>query len=434
MMADGRSGGPDRWFDPWLVPQGGALGGLADDLQALLAAKEKRTRARKPDDQRRFTATVRAVTANLAANLLHPSKSCELAVPLANLMSPGVARYGNPLVPVKTLKATVMAMRDAGLLIVTPGYRGKTTTIRESEGMASEFASRGVLDADIAWDGAEGEELIILTRKRQEELEEGTSPRVFSERIGYADTPDTHAMRRQVQELNVWVARLDIAFEDDAQLPQIDISQRRSRRHFSLLPGDRTPRFDLGGRLFGAFWHTLSRDRRRASLRLQGEPIAEVDFNALFVRLAYGQLGAQLPSQLQADPYAIKGFPREHRAGLKKALNALLFADGELKRLPPDIIQDLPSGWSIRRLRDAILQSHPVLHQVIGSRVGFGLMFTESVILMAAMARMRDAGLCALPLHDAVLVPRSQAEEARLMLMAVGGEVSGLELPVSVKA
>ncbi len=432
-MVDGRSGGPDRWFDMWLVPKGGALSGLAGDLQTLLEAEEKRARARKPDDQARFTATVKALTANLAANLLHPSKSAELAVPLAKARMLGAARYGNPMVPVKTLKATVMAMRDAGLLIVTPGFRGKTTTIRASEGLASEFASRGVLDADVGWDGAEGEELIILTRKRHEEIEEGTSPRVFSERIGYADTPATHAMRRQMQELNAWVARLDIAFEDDGLLPQIDISQRRSRRHFSLLPGDHTPRFDLGGRLFGAFWHTLSRERRRASLRLQGEPIAEVDFNALFVRLAYGQLGAQLPAHLHADPYAIEGFPKQHRAGLKKALNALLFADGELKRLPPDIIQDLPSGWSIRRLREAILQAHPVLHQVIGSRIGFGLMFTESVILMAAMARMRDAGLCALPLHDAVLVPRSQAEEARLILMAVGGKVSGIELLVSVK-
>ena len=91
-MVDDRSGGPDRWFDPWLVPKGGALGGLADDLQALLEAKEKRARARKPDDQMRFTATVRAITANLAANLLHPSKSGELAVPLAKARTLEIGR------------------------------------------------------------------------------------------------------------------------------------------------------------------------------------------------------------------------------------------------------------------------------------------------------------------------------------------------------
>ena len=67
---------------------------------------------------------------------------------------------------------------------------------------------------------------------------------------------------------------------------------RELRRSFNL-PA-RTPlgveRFDLGGRLFGGFWQSLEKQRRR-SIRLDGELIADLDFAAMFLRLAYLEVG-----------------------------------------------------------------------------------------------------------------------------------------------
>ena len=428
----------DPWFDPWLVPVGASLISLADNLQDVLEGRERRKRARKPDDQRRFTASVRAVVANLAAMALEPSKGGALAIPLANLMMPGAARYGNPETPVKTLKAVVLACADAGLLVLTPGYRSRTTTIRATDVLIAEMQSRRVAMADVGRDGDDVEEVIILTRKRREELPGGmgASPRVFSERIGYLDTPDTHKMRDDVRAVNAWLAAVNVAMADEGDPhPHIDTDQRRLRRYFALLPGGDavTPMFNLGGRLFGGFWQSLERHERRSSLRINGEPIAEVDFNALFLRLAYAQLGADLPGDPDADPYDIVGFPPGHRGALKMALNALFFADGVLKRLPPDIAKVMPRGWTARRVRGAILKVHPALSRVFGQRSGFGFMFTESEILMMSLKRMREADLTALPLHDAVLVPQSRGEEAKAIMQDVGMAVAGVFLPVSLK-
>lgn len=425
----------DLWFDPFASPvPGSPLDAFAADLQAILEANETRTRRRKPDDRRRFIATVRALVANLAASVLEPSGTGAMAVPLANLMSPGAARYGHPMVPVKVLKAVVLACRDAGLVNVSPGYRGRTTTMRPTEALARELASRGVTFADITRGDDEAEELIILVRKRKEELADGVNamPRTYAERVGYLDTPDTLAMRDEVRELNAWLALANVGFADNG-MGQVDIGQRRLRRYFTVPPGA-TPRFDLGGRLFGAFWTNLERSRRRTSLRIEGEPIAEVDYSALFIRLAYAGLGVQLPVGLEDDPYAIAGFPDGHRASLKMAVNAFLFSDGPLTRLPPDIVANgWPRGWTVSRTQEAVLKAHPALGEVFGTRIGFELMHMESTILLACLKRMREAGLIGLPLHDAVLVPMSRGEEAKLIMEEKGERIAGVRLPVGLK-
>ena len=78
---------------------------------------------------------------------------------------------------------------------------------------------------------------------------------------------------------------------------------RRSGSFTGALTARQTPgreRFDLGGRLFGGWWQSLEKQRRR-SIRLDGEPIAELDFAAMFLRLAYLEVGESPP---EGDLYA----------------------------------------------------------------------------------------------------------------------------------
>jgi hypothetical protein len=44
-------------------------------------------------------------------------------------------------------------------------------------------------------------------------------------------------------------------------------------------------RFDLSGRLFGGFWQGLQR-QRRSGIRIDGEPVATLDYSSMFARLA----------------------------------------------------------------------------------------------------------------------------------------------------
>jgi hypothetical protein len=93
------------------------------------------------------------------------------------------------------------------------------------------------------------------------------------------------------------------------------------------------------------------------------------------------------------------------------------------------------------KMRAAILHHLPGLEPYLGDGraqrgepVGFRLMFTESQILLAALARLMAQGVVALPLHDAVLVRRDHAEIARRELEAVALGVCGVAIPANVKA
>jgi hypothetical protein len=62
-------------------------------------------------------------------------------------------------------------------------------------------------------------------------------------------------------------------------------------------------RFDLSGRLFGGFWQGLQRERR-SGIRIDGEPVATLDYSSMFARLAYASKGVRPPA---GDLYAIPG-------------------------------------------------------------------------------------------------------------------------------
>ena len=67
-------------------------------------------------------------------------------------------------------------------------------------------------------------------------------------------------------------------------------------------------RFDSGGRLFGGFWETLPKPVRRHGIRIDGEPVVELDYSQLNPLLSYHI--ADAPPQL-GDAYTAT---REARA------------------------------------------------------------------------------------------------------------------------
>jgi hypothetical protein len=74
-------------------------------------------------------------------------------------------------------------------------------------------------------------------------------------------------------------------------------------------------RFDQGGRLYGGFWQNLKTERRR-NIRINGEPVAVLDYGSMFTRLAYAEVGAVPP---EGDLYVIPGL-EGYRSGVKLAM------------------------------------------------------------------------------------------------------------------
>lgn len=164
-----------------------------------------------------------------------------------------------------------------------------------------------------------------------------------------------------------------------------------------------------GGRLAGGFWMSMARAERFKRIRLDGERIADVDYGQLFPRLAYVRAQAEQP---EGDIYDVAG-DETGRDGWKMLLNALLFKGGRLGNWPKGARQHFPEETKLRDAIEMLGQKHAPIAHLFGRGLGFQLMRIESDILISVVSHLFKQGITVLPLHDAVLVARSHAENAK---------------------
>jgi len=430
-----------------MIAKGDALCRLVEatlaDFDRFEQAHHLRVRARRPADRESREGLVHALVVNLAhASLSPPPRTGRLAVRAGNAAK-GVGRYDNPAFG-KGVKPLLHQMHEMGLL----DFRLPLTMCGEVSSIAptAEFASKvrdlGITLADFGRD--KREEVLALTRRARAAKS--------TDRINYQETTETRALRDDVRRVNAFLASADITFIEDGLSPHVDPHDRLLKRRFLLPLGEHAERFDLGGRLFGGFWTNLA-SSRRGSIRIEGEQVADLDYSSMFARLAYAHIGVVPPS---GDLYAIPGL-EAYRSGVKLAFNLFLFdRRGSRRKWPKDemgigVGTDanakatpnseaacfeglLPAGCeSTLRLRKAILDKHPALGKAFGRRLGYGLMFTESCVLMAVLEELMQRGIVALPLHDGLLCAQSRKEEAAEVMRGKAIEVIGAAIPVEEK-
>ena len=239
-------------------------------------------------------------------------------------------------------------------------------------------------------------------------------------------SPEVEAIARRVRQLQTYIWQADLATSPEAP---VVIDTRR--RHFwrSFLDG----RFDRGGRLGGpAFWLSLRKDIRRQYLRISGEPIAEVDVNASMPRVAYALNGA-MPD---ADPYAVPELAGVDRGAIKIVLLQLFWSPlNSATRLPSEPRAAIPASMSAKEVYEAVLRHNSPIADLLGAKqpIGAELLYRESEYLIEACLRAYSSKITALPLHDAMLVPESRAEEAREILSRAFHDEMGFPAVVTVK-
>jgi len=174
-----------------------------------------------------------------------------------------------------------------------------------------------------------------------------------------------------------------------------------------------------------------SRDRRNA-VRINGEPIADLDFNSMFLRLAYLEAGIAPPD---GDLYASVRLPgAADRDAVKHLVAAMLFRNSPITRIPPTLRSELPPRISADTARDAIFNAHPALLSVFEHGIGLRLMFTESQILVAALLRLIDHRIPALPMHDGLMVAQSKSGAALDAMRDASEQITGSRLlPITMK-
>ncbi|HEY5279645.1 MAG TPA: hypothetical protein VIJ67_07800 [Pseudolabrys sp.] len=364
-----------------------------------------RTRSRREADQRSFRLAVEAIACNLLITAM-TGQDATLSVPRSHDAMWGQGRYRNPVYgqhfrdALDLLETLKLASR------ATKGYRfsataRQATTIRATSKLTRHLPL-GVTDWSAFRCVAEPELIVLKPRKDDDRR---TQP------VDYKDTARTERWRREMQAINAWLAaapisviadkRRTIRLDNEGQ--PVEPYRRSLRRVFN------NENWNAGGRLFGGFWMTMERTERFRTIRIAGEEIANVDFSSLFPRLAYARAGIEQPDE---DVYDLIG-DGTCRDGWKTLINAMLFATRPLRGWPTGAREGLPAGIKLRDAVDAIKGKHSPIAKLLERGLGFELMSHEAGMLVSVVTALFKNGVTALPLHDSVLVPRSNAATAK---------------------
>ena len=98
-----------------------------------------------------------------------------------------------------------------------------------------------------------------------------------------------------------------------------------------------------------------------------------------------------------------------------------------------DTSKKLPEG-RFRDIMAAIKEGHAPIAGLFGRGIGHHAQFLESQVMIRTLLDLKEQGVVALPIHDAIIIPRSRAEvAARAMQGAFEGTVGG-HIPVTGEA
>jgi hypothetical protein len=393
---------------------------------------ETRSRKRKTKDAQSFRLALDVLVSNLAYSLLkHPEGRPTVISRRLRDRKP----YDNPAIPRNTFVQTVDLLEAAGFLTQALGAKGKgSTTILPTSRLTALVSG---LDVDLGCFRLDKHNPLVMLRRK---VVHGPGQEPTRRNIEFQDTPETERIRLEMSRLNSFLAGADLGFIPDG-LDIVDtIHDRTLSRRFVVL-NDQAARFDQVGRLSGGFWQNLEKDRR-GNLLIQGEPIADLDFEAMHPRLSYLLLRKEWPP---GDPYDLTGLlngydhtNKDHRGAVKKGLSSLLNG-GRAGRKYGKPLEGLPTGATPASLRAALKAKHPALVPIIDPPaplevpMGYRLMKLESDILLEALDHLMSLGVVALPSHDGVFVAQSNAAIAQEALQAASKFILDVTLPVKTK-
>lgn len=392
-------------FDPTRRAKSKRLADATWALAKWLTARERdlglRKRSRTEEEERKFKLAVEAVSANLLASHLSGLNGY-LDVPRQHATMSGryasevYGRHFPDLLDLMAHPEVALVSKVATGFNVKGGPR-QASTVRTLPALADHLPLEDASWGDLTQDPSATEVLILKGEKDKD----GKAPL-----LPYEDTKKIITLRKRVQSLNAALQKGQIEVVGAWEGWRPDPTDRMVRRFFN------NGSWTAGGRLFGGFWMTMPRAVRFALIRLDGQPTVNVDYEQLFLNLAYAQDLKEPPA---GDLYDIDGNPK-HRKGWKKVVNAELFARRPLTTWPRETAHLFSGKPSFKDIRRLLHERHGAIAHQFGTGLGFELMHTESKMLLYALDGMRRERITALPLHDAVLVGEGHGEAAKAIM------------------
>lgn len=392
---------PSRLFNPWRRASSDRFKAFVESTRLEMQALEARARRRKPADFSMFTAQAEALLADLVHASLQKKKA--ILVHRSKRRLAAASRYRSEIETASICHVQdLLASSELGLATLELGsVRDRCLTrLRPSEALR-----------DMGWtfqdlECIRGGEVLILKERRRHR---NHTPHL----IDYPESDHTRAMRLEMEAHNRWLASLDISLSAPAPY---DLRDRTMRRIFN------NGRWDHGGRLYGGDWQFMSKADRFKLLRINEQPVAEVDYRQLFPRMLYYLLGINPPP---GDLYLIEGL-ETHREGVKKLTNSLLFKQGPVSRFPQDTAHLFPPDMNAAEVVEWIRRTHAPIAAAFGTGIGYGLMYRESQLLSSVLRRCGLEGIPTLPVHDASITTAAHAGRVAEVMEAAFAETFSL--------
>ncbi|MDX9964486.1 hypothetical protein [Desulfobacter postgatei] len=195
--------------------------------------------------------------------------------------------------------------------------------------------------------------------------------------------------------------------------------------------------FKNGGRFYGAS-HLDIPGHMRGFIRINGEPVVELDYDALHVVMLYHLRGIDI--DLAQDPYDMIVGPEDRsikKIALLTAINAPTEAKaikGIRKALVDDgITGDILTDKALRSLIARAKLAHPDISDDVASGKGIELQNLDSRIADAILTNLMAENIPALPVHDSFIVPQKYEDLLRQQMLEEYEKILGFKPGVSKK-
>ncbi|GJH30229.1 hypothetical protein [Caballeronia novacaledonica] len=419
------------YFDGFLAARTSEARRLVESVASHVIQMLKPTR---PSSIHRVKRQVEAIICNAALNE-------QTAIPLSKQVLGRRDRY-RPLVLRESIRKVLDTLVDLGYIKLDIGTKSSFEPVEldeddEGEAFIAENAGHTGLSRisslripsiprqHFGRHPHEGERIILKKQKVKRH-------RGFN--LAYVDTPDTERMRSELETISDAI-RIGVEYLGNGS--RIDDNDVFLQRHFIRIAGKED--FTQGGRISGSpypWWLALSSKDRFNDIAIDGaDRLVEVDYGQHAIRCLYGLAGARAHFE---DAYAVPGY-EHHRDGAKKVLNSMIWAEAPLSRFPkteagePPLSLMFPSGTNVTDVTEAILRFHEPVANLFYQGHGYGLQYMESQTLVKVLLRLLDAGVTALPYHDAILVAEEHQTLAVEVMLSAFREVVGMDGKVKVR-
>lgn len=401
---------------------------LTVSLEADEDRQRLRQRRRKAADRMKFARTVETVCCNfLAVALAFPDERA-LAVQRGNYASSNSPIYG------AHFKRVTSLMLERGLITTAKGRRYSKFERAPSTIQPTTRYWEIAPALSEGWQALHLEEVRELVRVNADD--DGQRTPAPNDWLAKAEA-EVAAINEHLKSIRLGFGGREVFSADMDNKLAIILATPQHRTVYRVFKGS----IHGGGRLFAGVWETMPRADRFKLLTINGEPVVNADLSQLFLRLAYALEGVAPPA---GDLYGLSGNHQDpvRRDAIKRMVNAMFSAKNALKQWPGGTNAEraktreaFPPGtkpsYVVRVIKE---KHHAIADNWFEKGRGLELHGLESGILIAAMLRLIGMAVSSLPLHDSVIVARSDGETAKRVMEEEALRMTGANIPVKIDA